>query len=120
MMALWRLTVGFQPEIVPSSVSKRNTDGAGAVPCETTKPVVPLKTVPVGVPGPETEGIVTTRGVLVGNGWPWPLYNVETPAPLSDIQKGLVELSEIPQGLTKCGSVKAARPGMSETRLVCW
>src|SRR5258706_9702619 len=109
MTALVGLTFGFQPEIVPSSVSKRNRAGPDVLPCVITKPLVPLKTVPVGVPGPEPEacGMLTTRGEPGGNGLPLPLYSVETPVPLSETQKGLEELSEIPQGLTRWGSVKA-------------
>src|SRR5438309_4317274 len=32
---------------------------------------------------------------------------------------GLVELSEIPQGLTRWGSMTLATPGRSDTKLVC-
>src|SRR6266436_5890675 len=44
---------------------------------------------------------------------------VDRPALLSEIQNGLPPLSEIPQGLTRFGSSKAATPGKSDTRLVC-
>jgi hypothetical protein len=69
-----------------------------------------LKTSPVG-----------PRGVVTMSGWgvPAPLYSVATFAPLSDIQKGLIELDVIPQGFLRFGSVFVAIPGMSETRLVC-
>ena len=50
----------FQPETLPSSVTKRNR---AAWPFGRTKPLVPLKTVPVGVPCPfpVRAGIRTTR-----------------------------------------------------------
>src|SRR6266568_4385375 len=103
MTALVRLTAGFQPEIVPSSVSNRNRAGPDKVPAVTVNPLVALKTVPVGVPGPEPEagGMVNTRGEPGGNGWPWPLYSVENPVKLSETQKGLVELKEMPHGLRR-------------------
>src|SRR5260221_6485812 len=120
-MALWRSTAGLHPEIVPSSVLKMNRATPDVVPLETTKPVVPLKTTPVGaavVPAglPPGGGTVTTSGI----GVPAPLYSVEKPVPLSEIQNGEVGLCTIPQGLTRCGSVTLATPGKSDTKLVCW
>ena len=56
-------TAEFQPDMVPSKVSKMNNAGS---PVSIVKPVVPLKTVPVGVPwaAPALEGgIVTTTGI---------------------------------------------------------
>jgi methylaspartate ammonia-lyase len=44
---------------------------------------------------------------------------VASPALLSEIQNGLPELSEIPHELTRLGSVTAATPAKSDTRLVC-
>ena len=41
------------------------------------------------------------------------------PELLSEIQNGLPELSEMPQALTRLGSIVAATPGRSDTRLVC-
>src|SRR3954454_19143782 len=84
--------------IVPSSVEKMNR----APP----KLDVPLKTRPVGAEGdgPVGFGIVTTKGAPTGNGWPAPLYSVETPVPLSDTHHGLVGVRVNPQGLTRFGS----------------
>ena len=63
------LTLGFQPEIVPSSVAKMKILGFDAGPCGTgtAKSLVGLKTFPVGaavVPAglPAGGGIVTTSG----------------------------------------------------------
>ena len=39
--------------------------------------------------------------LVVGSTW----YSVETPVPLSDTQKGLVAPYEMPQALTRFGSV---------------
>src|SRR5262249_18645567 len=52
-------------------------------------------------------------------GVPAVLYSVETPVPLSETQKGLPALSEMPQGLTRWGSRFWATPGRSDTRFVC-
>src|SRR5271166_5445957 len=101
--------VPFEPcheEMVPSSVAKMKFAGLG------------LKTWPSGaaVPvDPMGGGMVTTseRGV------PVLLYNVASPVPLSETQNGLVGEKDTPHGLTRLGSVHAARPGMSETRF-CW
>ena len=68
-------TPGFQPRIVPSSVSKRNTAGADAFIPILFSPVIGkapplavsvLNTVPVGVPpvSPTGVGIFTTRGFI--------------------------------------------------------
>jgi len=45
-------------------------------------------------------------------------YRVAEFVPWFEVQKGLVGLRDMPQGLTKRGSVIVARPGMSETRFV--
>ena len=63
-------TVGFQPEMVPSSVAKIKRLGPEVVPFVTTKSAVPLKTWPVGlavVPGglPAGGGMVTTSAWLM-------------------------------------------------------
>src|SRR5258707_12271195 len=105
-MALWRFTVRFQPEIVPSSVLKMNRAGPDVVPLETTKPLVPLKTTPVGaavVPAGLLwgGGIVTTRGGPGGKGVAGPVYSVETPGPLSANQKGVVGPGTMAQALTR-------------------
>src|SRR6266487_1352349 len=100
-------TVGFQPDIVPSSVAKMKRLGPETPPSVTTKPLVPLKTLPVGaelVP-PAGGGMVTTSGDAPGDngltGVPFPSYRVDTPVPLSEIHQGLVELCDRPQGLTR-------------------
>src|SRR5260221_5488455 len=106
-MALWRSTAGLHPEIVPSSVLKMNRATPDMVPFETRKPAVPLKTTPVGaavVPAglPPGGGIVTTRGAFGGKGVAAPVYSVETPVPLFEIQDGEVTLWTIPQAVTRC------------------
>src|SRR6476659_9360913 len=102
--------------MVPSSVAKMNTAGFPGV---SGKSVVPLKTCPVGVPvGLEfgsPEGMVTTRDF----GLPVPSYRVDLPAPLSEIHQGVPDPRDIPQGLTRFGSVTGAMPGILDTRLVC-
>src|SRR5436309_11862456 len=102
-------TAGFQPEIVPSSVLKMKRAAPDTPFLETTKPLVPLKTTPVGaatVPSglPLGGGIVTTSGAPGGKGVPAPLYSVMTPVPLSAIQKGVVGPCTMPHELTKLGS----------------
>jgi len=57
--------VPFQPDMVPSKVSKMNVAGSPAV---VAKPCVPFQTVPVGVPwaAPDLEGgIVTTSEITL-------------------------------------------------------
>src|SRR5262245_2411636 len=73
--ALVGLTVGFQPKIVPSSVTNRKTAGPELPFAVTAKPLVLLKTRPVGVPpvGLVGDGIVTTRGDAAGWATPSPL-----------------------------------------------
>src|SRR5512147_26190 len=107
-------TPEFQPEIVPSSVTNRKR---AVLPGTSSKPVVPLKTVPVGTPGslPVAGGTVTTSDCAT----PAPLYRVESPVPLSAAHHGVVELRERPQGLTRFGSVNVAMPDWSETRFAC-
>src|SRR5438128_2160606 len=95
-IALFRSTVGFQADIVPSSVAKMKKAELDTPFSETTKSsesvlLKGLKTTPVGaavVPAglPAGGGIVTTNGIAL----PSPLYSVETPAPLSDTHQGLV------------------------------
>src|SRR5438552_4001634 len=112
--------LGFQPEIVPSSVAKMKRLGPDALAPETTKSLVPLKTFPVGaelVP-PSGGGIVTTSGEPTGKGVSSPRYSVDTPLPLSETHQGLVGPCDRPQGLTRFRSVTPAIPGMSETKLV--
>src|SRR5438552_3862068 len=108
-MALCRSTVGFQPLMVPSSVSKMKNALPERSCAVTANCPVPLNTRPVGADGPSAPvggGIVTTSGII-------------GPVPLSAIQTGLVALKSIPQALTRLGSSTAAQPGTSETRFVC-
>src|SRR5258706_372955 len=60
--------------------------------------------------------MVTTSDCM----FPLPSYNVDSPELLSEIQNGLIGLYEIPQGLTRFGSVMAALPGVFETTVVLW
>ena len=82
--------------------------------------MVPLNTVPVGVPvkgppgGSVGAGMATVRPIFC----PAPLYSVDTLAPLSATQIGLVALDDSPHGFTRSESVIAAMPGMFDTRLV--
>src|SRR5215467_10410233 len=106
-MAAAPFTFGFQPEIVPSSVAKMKTAGPDLPPSETTNPDEPLNAMPVGVAvsvEPSGGGMVTVSGSLAA----LPLYTVETPAPLSDIQKGPVGLNAIPHAFLRFGSVVIA------------
>src|ERR1700735_3274785 len=91
-------TAGFQPLMVPSSVAKIKIAGEPLI----LKSDVPLKTMPVGVPGPSPPavGMETFRATLV----PSPLYNVDQPEPLSLIHHGEVGLLTKPQALTTSGS----------------
>jgi hypothetical protein len=54
--------LGLQAVIWPASESKMNAAGALAWPAWTTKPLVGLKTTPVGAP----PGILTTSGAMTG------------------------------------------------------
>src|SRR5579864_2097390 len=125
MMAWVGSTVGFQPTMAPSSVAKRNLLGPEAPASDTTKPsAVGLSTVPSGAPtapGPAEggAGMATTCwpfGPVAG--LPAPSYSVVAPAALSDTQMGRPGPVAVPQGLRRLGSVCAANPGISETRLV--
>ena len=82
-----------------------------------------MNTVPVGVPpvGSTGVGMFTTSGLIVTGALfaPGTRYSVDRPALLSEIQNGLPVLSEMPHALTRFGSVTAAAPGRSDTRLVC-
>src|SRR4029077_10826056 len=81
----------------------------------TTKSVVSLNTCPVGAP----PGVDTTSGTIDTGLRPRaPLYSVETSVPLSDTHSGVLGPCDIPQAFTRFGSVIAACPGWSETRLV--
>ena len=102
-----------QPEIVPSSVANRKRLGAVTPLAEMANPGPPLKTVPVGLaPDPSAEGTVTVSGTTCAP----PSKRLETPVPLSANQNGPVGLKEMPQGLTRLGTVMSANPGRSEAR----
>src|SRR5262249_47624983 len=58
------------------------------------------------------RGTVTTPEAVT-------VYSAELAAAASETQKGLAPLKETPHGFLRLGSVKLARPGMSDTRLVC-
>src|SRR5207244_2966573 len=78
------------------------------------------KTAPVGAPlTPEAPGTLTISGLPPGWGTPWPLYSVLVPVPLLATHMGPPGPIARPQGLIRLGSVVIARPGTSETRLVC-
>src|SRR6478672_4836690 len=109
--------------MVPSSVANRKNPGPEAPAFEITKSdevgSKVLNACPVGVPTAAAPadggaGMVTTSGRAL----PAPSYSVVTPAALSDTQIGLPGPTEVPQGLRRFGSVCAASPGMSETRLL--
>src|SRR6266511_3587149 len=92
-------TPGFQPRIVPSSLANRNSAGPDAVPLETTKLEVPLKTAPVGPPPTRTSS-----GIFA----PAALYRVDRSVPLSATHQGVVGPAVRPQALTRLGSVVSA------------
>src|SRR5204862_1966274 len=99
-MAWLRSTVGFQPDIVPSSVTKIKKAFA---PGFTLNAIVKLNTFPVGVAGPLCPlgtGIVTTRLC----GMPLASYRVERPVPLSETHQGDPEERDSPHAFTKLGS----------------
>src|SRR4051812_27226375 len=111
-------TCGFQPVIRPASEAKMNTAALVLVPSVTEKSValpVLLKTWPVGDP----------PGMATLNGWVSPLpatspaYSSLRSLWLAEIQKAPpVGLREMPQALTRVGSVIRATPGRSAIRLV--
>jgi len=74
----------FHAVIVPASESKMNLDGEPL----TGKPLVGLKTVPVGAP----PVMLTTSGTIIGMLLPTPPeYSVETSVPLSETHAGVVK-----------------------------
>jgi hypothetical protein len=112
---------GFQPEMFPviEAKRKRATHGGEAQAPGRTKSVAEgLATVPVGKP----PGIVTV-GMLAfsttGAPLTSPRMSCDVLVPLLAIQKGLLAVIEMPQGLMSSGSSTGARPGMSEKRFVC-
>src|SRR2546423_7537930 len=117
---------GLQPEMFPVIEAKRKfalhggetaAHGSGRA-----KSIAGagFATVPVGSPG--LPGMVMVCGAaLRTTGAPptSPRMSCDVLVPLLATQKGLLELIEMPQGLTSSGSSTGARPGMSERRLVC-
>src|SRR5204863_3464235 len=79
-------SVGFQPEIEPSSLTKMNLAGAETPFLVTWKNAVPLRTIPVGL-APSllraAVGIVTTNGTGDGAGVPAWSSSGNTQGPLS-------------------------------------
>src|SRR5690349_17784473 len=100
MTAFAGSTIEFQPEMVPSSVAKRNR--AGSFGCSSKKGVL-LNIVPVGVPVSPSfaAGMVTIRGLATGFGAPVPSYSVALPLPLSEIHQGVLVPRDKPQAFTR-------------------
>src|SRR5262249_1254293 len=118
-------TVGFQPVIAPVREAKMNTDAAVFVPSVTENSVelpldmtgwVGLNTWPVGDP----PGMVTLKGALIGLPLRSPRERSLAAAPLDETQNAPpLGLREMPQGFFSVGSWSWAKPGRSDTRLVC-
>src|SRR3954453_18916132 len=111
-------TPGFQPVICPASEAKMKTAAFVLVPSVTEKSValpVPLKTWPVGDP----PGMATLNGWVSGLPAMLPAYSSLRSEWLAEIQNAPdVGLSEMPQALSRVGSVMRATPGWSEIRFV--
>src|SRR6266487_6395274 len=115
-------TAGFQPSIVPFSVSKRNTDDPECPwPSLTTNADwSELNTCPVGA-APVT---LTVRPTLLTDVAVAPAYSVALSEPLSATHSGEPGMAFVPgdaarpQALTRSESVSGALPGWSETRLI--
>src|SRR3954471_17397124 len=100
--ALFKSTPGLHAEIVPDSPAKMNGLGPLALFALSTKLLPPLKTSPVGLPGPAVPaGIATTSDCAT----PLPSYSVEVDVPLSATQTKPCGLNATPQALTRCASV---------------
>src|SRR5713101_2826745 len=83
-----------------------------------TKSLELLETAPVGkLPGMVTVWVpvLSTSGLPLTS----PLKSCAEFVPLLAIQKGLDAVAVTPHGLTSSGSRTGAKPGISETRLVC-
>src|SRR5260370_39520092 len=97
MMALVGSALGFQPDIVPSSVAKMKRLGPDPFGPVTTKSLVPLKILPVGAEGvpaglPSGGGMVITScigGEPPLRAVPSALYNLATPVAFADNQQGV-------------------------------
>src|SRR6476646_3574030 len=78
-----------------------------------------LNTMPVGVEGnalPDGVGMPTAEGIA---GFPAGSTTLVLPRLLTAIQKDWPGSNAIPHGFTRLGSLWAAVPAVSETRLVC-
>jgi hypothetical protein len=113
--------LGFQPEIIPSSLTKMSFAGSELVPLLTLKTEVLFQTVPVGF-APSVlvalRGIVMTSGLeKLGAGVPFSKYSVATPVPLSatNIVSNVGETAR-PHGFTTCRSVISPTPWTSDWR----
>src|SRR4051812_24365927 len=97
--------------MAPGSDAKMNTAALVLVPSVTVKSValpVPLNTWPVGEP----PGMATLNGWLIGLPFTSPPYTWLRSPPLDDTQNAPpLGLSEMPQALTRVGSVTGATPG---------
>lgn len=105
-------SAAFQPEMVPSNVEKRNE---ALVPLERTMPLDPaVVTEPAGVPvdDPEAGGTATLKAMA------FVVAGTTKLKPLLAVLIHQVELTEIPHGLRKAGSMVVAATEPSETRLV--
>src|SRR6476646_2469390 len=108
-------TAGFQPVIIPASDAKMKAAGRVPPPAEPAKSVVLLNTCPVGAP----PGMLTLNGWLIGLPLTSPPYTSLRSAPLDDTQKAPPSgFSEMPQALTRVGSVTRPMPGWSAIRSV--
>ena len=116
MMAFAASTAPDQPAMLPPSPSKMKVAAALVVPLPTTKPVLALATMPVGLNGtPPVAAKCATTGVMT----PLPLYSVDVSLWLFATHMGDVAPSASPHGFFSCGSVTGAvLPAWSSTRLV--
>src|SRR6266550_5436877 len=122
MTAWGRSTFGFQPAMVPSSVANRKKAGPELPFFVITKSDEAgskvLNAWPVGAPtAPAPADGGAGMSTLSAWGLPSPSYRVAAPAWLSETQIGVPGPTDVPHGFFRFGSVWAARPGMSETRL---
>ena len=115
-----------QPEMVPFRLAKRNLEDVLVSPgVSWNDAVLVLLTCPVGPCGPPavvgiaTNPLAFTPKTSLTVVLPVIAKSVLLLVPWFDVQNGLVPVRASPHGLTRRGSVKVARPGMLETRLVC-
>src|SRR4029077_1201871 len=97
-------TRGLHARIWPVIEEKMKAAGALVVPLLSTKPVVGLKTWPVGSEGPPGR-VTRTVGTLVAVVLPaGDVYRVAVSVPLFADHSGVVGPSASPHGLTRSGS----------------